>query len=238
VTEGLILPRVEVRPDANRRRWYWSVPAIGHLALEGLDLAPVTVLVGENGSGKSTIVEAIAAAWRAELPRHLSHWSPAPAGDDADLHRALLLSGSTPRPTGGCFLRAESMLGHLSGIDASENLVRVVGGRLNAQSHGESFLSYLETRNTGPGLWVLDEPEAALSFRSCLRLVSVMAGLASQGSQILLATHSPVLAAVPDAQILELGPEGLTPRDWAGLDLVRAWRDFLTAPQRWLRHLV
>ncbi len=130
------------------------------------------------------------------------------------------------------------MLGHLGGIDAAENLVRVVGGRLNARSHGESFLSYLETRNTGRGLWVFDEPEAALSFRSCLRLVSVMAGLAEQGSQVLLATHSPVLAAVPDALVLELGEHGIAALNWDDLELVQDWRDFLTAPQRWLRHLV
>ena len=234
---GPLLPRVSVRADAARRGWYWAVPAVGHVAREGLNLAPITVLIGDNGSGKSTLVEVIAAAWRAELPRELPHWSPPRGSDDADLHLALELSGSTPRPTGGCFLRAESMLGHLGGIDAAENLVRLVGGRLNARSHGESFLSYLETRNTGRGLWVLDEPEAALSFRSCLRLVSVLAGLAAQGSQVLLATHSPVLAALPDALILELGEDGMTSRNWAELELVRDWQDFLAAPERWLRHL-
>lgn len=238
MTPGPLLPRVSVRGDARRDGWYWSVPAVSHVARKGLELAPITVLIGENGSGKSTLVEAVAAAWRAELPRDLPHWSPPRGSDDGDLHLALELSGSTPRPTGGCFLRAEAMLGHLGGIDAGENLVRVVGGRLNARSHGESFLSYLETRNTGRGLWVLDEPEAALSFRSCLRLVTVLAGLAGQGSQILLATHSPVLAAVPDALILELGADGITACPWEDLGLVDEWRDFLAAPQRWLRHLV
>lgn len=204
---------------------------------DGLGLAPVTVLVGENGSGKSTIVEALAAAWKARLSAQVHHWGPSPGADDADLHRFLVLEGERPPPQGGCFLRAESMYGHFGGIDASENLVRAVGGRLNARSHGEGFLAFLETRTTERGLWVFDEPESALSFRSCLRLLSMISGLAEGGSQVVLATHSPVLAAVPGALILELDADGMTRRTWDELDLVRDWTEFLAAPQRWLRHL-
>lgn len=214
------------------------MPAVAHLCRDGLDLAPVTVLLGENGSGKSTLVEAIAAAWRSRLTSQVHHWSPAAGSDDADLHRFLRLEGERPPPQGGCFFRGESMYGHFSGIDASENLLRMVGGRLNARSHGEGFIAFLETRTTERGLWVLDEPESALSFRSCLRLLSMIAGLPELGSQVILATHSPVLAAVPGALILELDAHGMTPRAWEELDLVQDWRDFLAAPQRWLRHLL
>jgi len=237
---GGVLTRVEVRPRAryDDGDWYWQVPAVGQLQREGLDLAPVTVLVGENGSGKSTLVEAIAAAWKDGLTAQVHHWSPGPGPDDADLHRHLQLIGERPPPQGGCFLRAESMYGHFGGIDASENLLRSVGGRLNARSHGEGFLAFMDTRLTERGLWVLDEPESALSFRSCLRLLSLIVALRDGGSQVLLATHSPVLAAVPDAQILQLGGDGITACAWEDLELVQDWRDFLTAPQRWLRHLV
>lgn len=234
------LSRVTVRrgPAYDDDAWYWQVPAVDQLRRAGLDLAPVTVLVGANGSGKSTLVEAVAAAWKRSLTAEVKHWGPNPGPDDADLHRHLVLDGEWPPPQGGCFLRAESMYGHFSGIDASENLLRTVGGRLNALSHGESFLAFMDSRLTERGLWILDEPEAALSFQSCLRLLSLIVALREQGSQVLLATHSPVLAAVPDATILELGPDGSTPRAWDDLDLVTDWRDFLTAPQRWLRHLV
>jgi predicted ATPase len=123
-------PGARYDPDA----WYWDVPVVGQLRAGGLTLdCPVTVLVGENGCGKSTLVEALAAAW---------------------------------------------------------------GRRLTAQVHA-----------------------------------------IAAGSQVVLATHSPLLAAFPGARVLELGDDGAAPRRWAELDLVQDWRDFMAAPERWLRHL-
>lgn len=212
---------------------------MGQLRHEGLDLAPVTVLVGANGSGKSTLVEAVAAAWKDRLTAQVHHWGPTPGPEDADLYRHLYLSGEHPPPQGGCFLRAESMHGHSRGLDAAGDDLRAFGGRaLNKLSHGESFLAFIDSRLTERGLWVLDEPESALSFHACLRLLSLLGALREAGSQVLLATHSPILAALPDSLVLEVSEDGLQPSQWADLDLVRDWRDFLTAPQRWLRHLV
>ncbi|HST47573.1 AAA family ATPase [Jatrophihabitans sp.] len=235
-----VLERVEVdearvrTPDA----WYFEVPAIAALRSSGVDLDPrVTVIVGENGSGKSTFVEAVAAAWRSGLKSEVGHWGPEPADEDADLHRALWLRTEWPRPDGGCFLRAEAMHGLFTEVDAAGTSRRAFDGGLNSRSHGEAFLRYLESRTTERGLFLLDEPEAALSFTSCLQLLSLLAAMADTGSQVVLATHSPLLAALPGATILEFGEHGIRPASWAELELVNHWQAFLSRPESYLRHL-
>jgi predicted ATPase len=240
VAGELPLARVEVRPDVrDPDAWHWALPAVAQLHADGLDLAPATVLVGENGTGKSTLVEAVAQAWRSSLTAQVKHWGPKPADDDSGLWRELRLAGERPRPQGGVWLRAESMHGVFADVDASAIELRPFGGvGLNARSHGEGFLALLESRTTERGLWVLDEPEAALSFRSCLRLLALLHGVVATGSQVLLATHSPVLAALPGAQVLELGDDGLTERRWEDLDLVQDWQAFFDDPRRLLHHLL
>jgi predicted ATPase len=204
-----------------------------------MPLAPVTVLVGENGSGKSTLVEAIASAWRASLTAQVKHWGPGPSAEDAGLGRNLQLAGAWPRPQGGVWLRGEAMHGLFSGIDSAAVELRAFDGvPLNSRSHGEGFLALLESRTTERGLWILDEPESALSFRSSLRLLALLAGVAETGSQVLLATHSPVLAALPGALIYELDGDGFTTREWAELDLVQDWQAFFDDPRRLLQYLL
>ncbi len=105
-------------------------------------------------------------------------------------------------------------------------------------SHGESFLQVLAGRFTEPGLYLLDEPEAPFSFRSCLALIASLADLALSGSQIICATHSPMLTALPGAKILELSDEGIVSRGWEQLELTANWRHFLKTPDTYLRHLL
>jgi predicted ATPase len=228
--------RDEVRdPDA----WFWRLPAVAQLREEGLSLAPVTVLVGENGTGKSTLVEAIADAWHDLLTAQVHHWGPKASPEDTTLARELWLAGAYPRPQGGAWLRAEAMHALFSSVDSDAIELRAFDGvPLNARSHGEGFLAYLESRTMERGLWILDEPESALSFRSSLRLMALLVGMAAAGSQVLLATHSPVLAALPGALIYELGDDGFTERRWADLDLVQDWQAFFDDPDRLLHHLL
>lgn len=105
-------------------------------------------------------------------------------------------------------------------------------------SHGESFLAVLRTRFSSPGFYCLDEPEAALSFSSTLALVSALAEVVASGGQVLCATHSPVLAAMPGATLLEVGDWGYRRTTWDELELVQHWRAYLEAPGRYLRHVL
>lgn len=236
----LPLARVTVRDDVrDGGAWYWQLPVVTQLRTDGMALAPVTVLVGENGSGKSTLIEAVAHAWQESLTAHVKHWGRKPFDEDASLWRELALEGARPRPQGGVWLRAEAMHERFSAIDADAVELRAFqGAPLNARSHGEGFLAFLESRTTERGLWILDEPESALSFRSSLRLLALLHDVAGSGSQVLLSTHSPVLAGIPGATVYELDGDGFTAREWADLDLVRDWTAFFDDPRRLLHHLL
>ena len=235
---GLPVRRVQQRLGAalDRGAWPATVPAVAQLLREGLDLGPATVLVGENGSGKSTVVEALAGSFGLDVGGGTPNTAHRTAvATEAPLASALQLVRGAGGSRWGYFLRAEAMHGlftHLETTVGSEGLLEV--------SHGESFLKLLDTpRFDGPGLYLMDEPESALSFTGCLALLRVLHELAASGtSQVVLATHSPLLAALPGARILEVDAEGLHERAWEDLTLVAHWRGFLDSPQRYLRHLL
>jgi predicted ATPase len=110
--------------------------------------------------------------------------------------------------------------------------------RLHELSHGQGFLEILRTRVNQRGFYLMDEPDAPLSFGSSLSLVALLHDLAEARSQVVVATHSPVVAAVPGAVIYELGDWGIRPARWADLEIVQSWRYFLGNPDRFLRYLL
>jgi len=233
-------PVVRITGDPDRPlpadTWPSTIPAVEHLLRCGLELAAgVTFLVGENGSGKSTMVEAVATAFGlspeggSTFGRHTTRTSESP------LHEAIRLQRGIGSSRWGFFLRAETMHGWYTYLEEHGSERDPV---FHEMSHGESFLSVLEHRFDSPGFYCLDEPEAALSFSSTLALMGVLASLATEGSQVLCATHSPVLAALPGATIIEIGPWGMREATWEDLELVGHWRRFLDAPDRYLRHLL
>jgi predicted ATPase len=118
-----------------------------------------------------------------------------------------------------------------------ENRAKGPEAKFHELSHGEGFLEMLRTRINQPGFYLMDEPDAPLSFTSSLGLVALLHDLAEAGSQLVVATHSPVVAAVPGASILELGDWGLRPATWDQLELVAAWRLFLSEPASYFRYL-
>lgn len=233
---GLPVRRVERHPDAvvGASTWPGSVPAVAQVLREGLDLGAATVLVGENGSGKSTLVEGIAAAFGLNPEGGTPHARHATRVTESDLAGSLRLARGAGASRWGFFLRAETMHGLYTYLEEVSS-----GPRLHEMSHGESFLALLGERFGGAGLYVLDEPESALSFQGCLGLVRVLHELAGSGTaQVLVATHSPLVAALPGARILEVDDAGLHPSDWEDLALVQHWRGFLDDPRRYLRHLI
>ena len=228
-----------VRPDADDGDFRFRLPAVR--ALETIDFSTrVTFLVGENGSGKSTLIEALARALRFDEQGGTEGGDlrgPKRFADDP-LGEALQLELGSHKPARAFFLRAESFFNLAHRIDA-EGLDSVYGGRaLHEQSHGESFIALAANRFGGEGLYLLDEPEAALSVTSALAFVSVMHRAAATGAQFIVATHSPILLAVPGARIYELDEGGAEAVSWEMADPTRLTRAFLQAPERFLRELL
>ena len=226
-----------------RERWPFTIPAVAQVLERGLDFpAGVTFLVGENGSGKSTLVEALAACYprRGARDNHpLSNLGPDVSAEDSPLRWHLRAQTDRLASPHGFFLRAELMHDYLRLQMSREDSVRTWSGvDVMAMSHGQSFLEVLRQRFTDVGVYFLDEPESALSFQSSLGLLALFAVLASKGSQVICATHSPLLCALPGATILEVGDHGLREVAWDDLELVRHWRSFLQGPERYLRHLL
>lgn len=220
---------------AKRDSWPATLAPVAQLLEHGLELGRATVLVGENGSGKSTIVEAVAQAYGLSPEGGSTGSMHVTRVTESGLHEHLRLERNPGTTRYGYFLRAETMHGFFSYLEDNP------GGAdpaFHEMSHGESFLEVAVEKFRGGGLWILDEPESALSFSGCLALLGVLKDLLEQGdSQVLLSTHSPILAALPGARIHEVGEWGLRERQWEDLELIQGWRSFLDAPQRFLRHL-
>jgi predicted ATPase len=227
--------------------WPFTVPAVAELADHGLEfIRPLTFLVGDNGSGKSTIVEAIAEGFGLDARGgRAARKAGNPRPDEKTLLGQALrldLTSKGARMLGGprlakkgFFLRAEtafSMTEALGGVPGywAENTA--------ALSHGEGFVAILRSMFTDPGFYVLDEPESALSFTTTLYLVALLHELSLTGAQIVCATHSPILASTPGADIVEAGLHGLRRVEWADLELVDHWRRYLGNPHLYLRHLL
>lgn len=219
----------------------FSLPAVA--GWETLDLHPrVTFLVGENGSGKSTLVEAIAIAAGFNAEGGSRNQSFETSRSHSSLHEFLRLVRAIRRPRDGYFLRAESYFNVATNIDRLDEdpmggprIRDAYGGlSLHQQSHGESFLALVEHRMFGNGFYVLDEPEAALSPHRLIRFLRRLHELVKAGSQFVIATHSPMLLAYPDAWIYEMTGEGPMRREWDSLEHVKLTRDFLMFPEKYL----
>ena len=270
MAEAPLLASVVLHAPADAAAYPFTVPAVR--ALRRIDFAgPVTFFVGENGSGKSTVLEALAAA--AGLPAIGS----ASVSDDATLVPARQLGaalslGWRRRTHRGFFLRAEDFFGfakflattraefqrRLEELDfeyvdrsshalslakgpvrsSLRDMERRYGVDLDANSHGESFLRVFQQRFVPDGLYLLDEPEAPLSPQSQLALLAMVGDMVRQGAQFVIATHSPILLAFPGAQIVSFDGGEVSEARYDELEHVRVTRDFLNAPERYLRRLL
>ncbi len=204
---------------------------------------PVTFLVGENGSGKSTLLEAIAVNFGFNPEGGSRNFSFASADTHSGLHRLIRLSKGVQRPKDGYFLRAESFYNVATEVDRldenTDDLLEAYGGKsLHKQSHGESFLALVLHRFRGNGLYLLDEPEAALSPTRQLSLLAAIHQLVCRHSQFIIATHSPILMAYPNAEILELGHGAIRTIDYRETEPYQITKAFLDHPQRMLQTLL
>ena len=206
---------------------------------------PVTFLVGENGIGKSTLIEAIAVHQGFNPEGGTVNFNFATENSHSELHRYLRIQKGTGIRRDGFFLRAESFYNVASNIDQMDRIdapgPRVIesygGVSLHRQSHGESFMALVENRFGGNGLYILDEPEAALSPAKLLELLCHIRRLEKENSQFIISTHSPILMTYPGAQILYLTQEGIQEVSYRETEHYRLTKQFLENPERMFRYL-
>ena len=222
----------------------FSIPAIA--SLSELDLDPhVTFLTGANASGKSTLIEAIAVACGLNPEGGSRNFSFETRASHSTLGDVMRLVRGARQPRTDFFLRAEAFFNLASEIEALDSepafgppIIASYGGRsLHEQSHGQSFLALLVERFGPDGLYLLDEPESALSPQGQLAMLRRLYELVAEGCQLVIATHSPILLSFPQARIYELSESGIATVPYDSAETVALYRSFLAAPDVYLHHL-
>ena len=240
---------IEVDLDRHRIESFdeypFSLNAVRHL--QRLKLHPsVTFIIGENGSGKSTLLEAIAVAWGFNAEGGSTSFRFDTRSSHSVLHEYIRLSRGVRRPGDGFFLRAESFFNVATEIEKLDEDFDYIphiadaygGGSLHEQSHGEAFLSLMLERFSGNGLYILDEPEAALSPNRQMTVLSRIHQLVAQGSQFIIATHSPIIMAYPDASIYLLMDDKIYPVEYTETEHYVVTKSFLNSHEKMLRILL
>ena len=211
-----------------------------------LDLTKrVTFFVGENGIGKSTLIEAIAVSQGFNPEGGTVNFNFATEDSHSELHRYLRVSKGTSARKDGFFLRAESFYNVASNIDQMDRIpapgpsvIDSYGGvSLHKQSHGESFMALVKNRFGGNGLYILDEPEAALSPSRLLELMCRIHELEKKNSQFIISTHSPILMAYPGAEVLYLTEDGIRSVPYQETEHYQITKQFLNAPEKMCKYL-
>lgn len=232
---------IEVADDLPGDTYPYNLPVVAALAAARLSIPPgVTFFVGENGSGKSTLVEALAVAVGLNAEGGSQNYRFATRATESDLGDHLRVTWGQRKPRSRFFLRAESFYNMATASEelGPEQIGEVFHGvSPHERSHGESFIDVMRDRFYPNGLYVMDEPEAALSPRGCMSVIALLNDLVAQGCQIVVATHSPILLALPGATIYEID-ESIERVDYDDALPVRLTRDFLREPDRYLRHLI
>ena len=231
---------MELPEPVPRDSYLARLPVVKHLAEKKIEFhKQVTFFVGENGSGKSTLIEALAISQGFNPEGGTKNFRFSTENSHSDLCDRLRVARGVVYPRDGFFLRAESFYNVASNIDQMDReggcgapVIMSYGGvSLHRQSHGESFLALAENRFGGQGLYILDEPEAALSPRGLIRLMQRMDELVRQDSQFIIATHSPMLIAFPDAEVYRIREDGIESVRFRDTDHYRTTVRFLQNPE-------
>ncbi|WP_436375042.1 AAA family ATPase [Cytobacillus sp. BC1816] len=238
---GISLKREEI-PSFNQ--YPFSLPS-----LKTMDEVPfhpkVTFLIGENGMGKSTLLEAVAVALGFNAEGGSFNFNFSTFDSHSVLGDYLKVIKGIDRPSDGFFLRAESFYNVASNIEEMDReggapkVIDSFGGRsLHEQSHGEAFFSTFLHRFRGNGIYILDEPEAALSPLRQMSMLTRIHDLVREHSQFIIATHSPIIMAYPDAAIYEFSEEGISEKKLEETNHYRIMKQFFDDKKRMLHHLL
>lgn len=238
---------IKISKEIPRESGLAALPVVRQLKTNGISFTrPVSFFVGENGVGKSTLIEALAISMGFNPEGGTVNFSFSTADSHSDLHRYLTVVKGPIRHRDGFFLRAESFYNLASDIDRMDReasfggrLIDHYGGvSLHRQSHGESFLSLVKNRFGGHGLYILDEPEAALSPTGLMALICQFQRLVKEDSQLIIATHSPILMAFPGAEVFQLSEGGIQSLPYWQTEHFQLTRQFLNAPEKMLSLLL
>ena len=236
----LYVRSISLREPLPRESYLNTLPVVRHLAENGIHFhKQVTFFVGENGSGKSTLIEALAVSQGFNPEGGTRNFNFHTADTHSELYAYLRVARGVVRPRDGFFLRAESYYNVATNIEELDKegglgnpVICSYGGvSLHRQSHGESFLALVEHRFGGNGLYILDEPEAALSPTGIIRLMQNMDGLANRNSQFIISTHSPMLLTFPDAEIFQIQEDGIVSVPYKETNHYRTTVRFLQNPE-------
>jgi predicted ATPase len=232
----IFIRRLHYTPPDNTEAYPFSIPTVRDV--EKINFTqPVTFLAGENGSGKSTIIEAIAIASGFNAEGGTKNYNFTSQNTSSSLHTRLALVRGPVREKAGYFLRAESFYTTANYADTGMDAPLYFDNkRIHEQSHGEAFLSIAKEFRPN-GLYIFDEPESALSPKRLFALMRRMRELVEEGSQFIIATHSPILLAYPGT-IYELSSKGVVEADYNELEHIQLTRDFMTHPEAFMRHIL
>ena len=248
MNEELFVSRIQLKEVPIEHSYPGCLPVVKNLArMKRLEFhRPVSFFVGENGIGKSTLIEAIAVALGFNPEGGTLNFNFSTCNSHSELYRYLSVCRTVKRRRDGFFLRAESFYNVASYVDeldripaAAPPIIDSYGGvSLHRQSHGESFLALAEKRFGGNGIYILDEPEAALSPSRLMRLMVRMNELVKQGSQFIISTHSPILMAFPNAEIYELTQDAIRSVAYYETEHFQITKRFVNHPEQMLRYLL
>ena len=236
----LYIRRMSLPEPLPRDSYLNTLPVVRHLAEKGIDFHnQVTFFVGENGSGKSTLIEALAISQHFNPEGGTKNFNFSTEDSHSELCNYLAVVRGAIYPRDGFFLRAESFYNVATSIDRMDReggcgapVICSYGGvSLHRKSHGESFLTLVEKRFGGNGLYILDEPEAALSPTGIIRLLRNIDRLVKANSQLIISTHSPMLLAYPGAEIYQIREDGIAAVPYTQTDHYRTTVRFLQNPE-------